>query len=97
MDAKVRMTALATRSAALLDGKLVYVSADQLESELTHTPYYKVHVQIDEAAWRRRDATAARLQAGMQAEVFLQTGARTASDYLLAPVTASLRRAGKES
>ena len=97
MSAKVRLTGLAACSAALLDGKLVYVSADQLESELTHAPYYKVHVQRDEAAWRRRDATAAHLEAGMQAEVFLQTGARTTLDYLLTPVMTSLRRAGKET
>jgi HlyD family type I secretion membrane fusion protein len=96
MDAKVRLTALAARSAVPLDGKLVYVSADQLESELTHAPYYKVHVKINETASQQTDPLAARLQAGMQAEVFLQTGARTALDYLLEPVMASLRRGGKE-
>jgi hypothetical protein len=36
------------------------------------------------------------MQAGMPAEVFIRTGSRTALDYLLAPVTAYLRRAMRE-
>ena len=37
-----------------------------------------------------------KLQAGMPAEVFIRTDTRTALDYLLAPVTAYLRRAMRE-
>ena len=37
-----------------------------------------------------------KLQAGMPAEVFIRTEARTALDYLLAPVTAFLRRSMRE-
>ena len=36
------------------------------------------------------------LQPGMQAEVFIRTGERTAVDYLLQPLTDSFRRAWLE-
>ena len=51
--------------------------------------------QIDVApsAGRRGEL---KLQAGMPAEVFIRTDSRTAFDYLLAPVTAYLRRAMRE-
>ena len=37
-----------------------------------------------------------RMQAGMPAEVYVRTDSRTVLDYLLAPVTAYLRRAMRE-
>ena len=37
-----------------------------------------------------------KLQAGMPAEIFMRTDARTAFDYLAAPVTAYLRRGMRE-
>ena len=56
--------------------------------------YYVAHVDVPE------DALAAagnlRMQAGMPAEVYIRTDTRTALDYLLAPVTAYLRRGMRE-
>jgi hypothetical protein len=37
-----------------------------------------------------------KMQAGMPAEVYIRTDSRTAFDYLLAPVTAYLRRGMRE-
>jgi hypothetical protein len=36
------------------------------------------------------------MQAGMPAEVFVQTDSRTTADYLLAPIAAYLRRSMRE-
>jgi membrane fusion protein, epimerase transport system len=53
-----------------------------------------VHVNVPAAALEH--AGGLKLQAGMPAEIFIRTDSRTAFDYLLAPVTSYLRRAGRE-
>ena len=59
----------------------------------TGQPYYVVNIDVPEKAL---GAANLKLQAGMPAEVFIRTDTRTAFDYLLAPVTAYLRRAMRE-
>jgi len=56
--------------------------------------YYVVHIDVTEQALA--SAGNLKLQAGMPAEIFIRTDDRTAVDYLLAPVTAYLRRGMRE-
>jgi membrane fusion protein, epimerase transport system len=93
-EASIRLTAYKQRTTPLVEGKVSYVSADRLVDAQTAAPYYVMHVDVAAAALE--EAGHLRLQAGMPAEVFVQTDKRTTLDYLLAPVTAYLRRSMRE-
>jgi HlyD family secretion protein len=93
--ANVRFTAFKHRITKTVVGRVVYVGGDRLLDPDTHLPYYVTLVETDAASLR--DAGDLKLQAGMPAEVYLEGEERTALQYLLEPVTAALRRAGRES
>jgi epimerase transport system membrane fusion protein len=93
-EADIRLTAYKQRSTPLVQGTVTYVSGDRMVDTQTGTPYYVVHVDVPAAALEQ--AGGLKLQAGMPAEIFIRTDRRTAFDYLLAPVTSYLRRAGRE-
>lgn len=88
--AQVRLTAFNSRSSPLLEGRVVYLSADQLDSERRDRSFYLIRVALPPQAGTEA------MQAGMRAEVFLKTAPRTALQYLLEPVTSALRRAARE-
>jgi len=69
-------------------------AADRTLDRATNQAYYVALIEADPASLAK--AGEMRLQAGMPAEVFVRTDNRTALDYLLAPVTAYLRRAMRE-
>ncbi len=92
--AEVRLTAFQQRSTPALAGTLIYLSADRLTDPTTRAGYYSVQVRIDAAALAR--LAPLQLQAGMPAEVYLQTAARTPLDYWLDPVLGTLRRGMRE-
>ncbi len=92
--ADIRLTAYKQRTTPLVQGTVTYVSGDRMVDTQTGTPYYVVHVDVPAAALEH--AGGLKLQAGMPAEIFIRTDSRTAFDYLLAPVTGYLRRAGRE-
>jgi HlyD family type I secretion membrane fusion protein len=92
--ADVRLTAYPSRTTPLVHGAVAYVSGDRMVEQQTGAAYYVVHVDVTEEALAQ--AGNLRLQAGMPAEIFIRTDNRTAVDYLLAPVTAYLRRAMRE-
>jgi membrane fusion protein, type I secretion system len=93
--ADVRLTPYHQRSTRLLSGRVTYVSADRLIDDATRTPYYTAHVRIAPEALKAESHVT--LYPGMPAEIFVRTRDRTTLDYLLEPVTNSLRRAGRES
>ncbi len=92
--AEVRLTAYQTRTTPLVAGNVNYVSADRMVDTQSGAPYYVVHVDVSAGALV--DAGNLRMQAGMPAEVYIRTDSRTAFDYMLAPVTAYLRRGMRE-
>ena len=93
-EAEVRLTAYAQRTTPLVAGTVNYVSADRMVDTQSGAPYYVVHVDV--AARALEEAGNLRMQAGMPAEVYIRTDSRTAFDYLVAPVTAYLRRGMRE-
>lgn len=95
MEAEVRLTAYKQRNTPYLIGKIYYVSADRLVDEASKVPYYTAYVRIDPAtASRFKDV---KLYPGMATEVFIRTRERTMFDYLLEPVTSTLRRSMRET
>ena len=94
-EADIRLSAYKTRSTPLVLGRLIYIAADSLVEQTTGQAYYLVHIEVDPESLR--EAKNLILYPGMPAEVFIKTGERTALDYLLAPITQTLRRSMRES
>jgi HlyD family type I secretion membrane fusion protein len=90
--ADIRLTAYKQRTTPLVVGRVSYVSGDRLvDTQNNNAPYYVAQIEVAPASLGEL-----KMQAGMPAEVFIRTDSRTALDYLLAPVTAYLRRAMRE-
>ncbi|MGH8681660.1 MAG: HlyD family type I secretion periplasmic adaptor subunit [Burkholderiales bacterium] len=92
--ADVRLTAFRQRITPTVTGKVTHISADRFTDKVTNTPYYVAHVRVTPEALR--EAGNLQLQAGMPAEVFIQTTPRTALQYLLDPITGFLQRSMRE-
>jgi len=96
LEAQVRFTAFNQRHRAPAAARLTSISADLLTDEASGQSYYlaRVELVIEDAA---AAAELAALHPGMQAEVMIVTGARSALDYLLEPLMLSFNRAFRES
>jgi HlyD family type I secretion membrane fusion protein len=94
LPAQVRLTAFNQRDTPLLDGKLTRVSADSFTDEHSGASYFLARITIDAAELKKLDGR--ELYPGMGSEVLIKTGQRTTMDYILAPLTDSMRRAFRE-
>ena len=95
LEAQVRFTAFNQRHLRPAVGRLTSVSADLLSDEASGESYYLARVELG-ASQSGADA-GVELYPGMQAEVMIVTGARSALDYLLEPLMKSFNRAFRES
>lgn len=100
--AHVLLTAYRTRATPQVDGTLTYVGADRLTDPRAmnpSAPYYVAHVKVSPQALRAASKLAGQtlvLSPGMQAEVFIATGDRSAWRYLFDPVLDGIRRSLRE-
>jgi HlyD family type I secretion membrane fusion protein len=94
MRAEVRLTAYKQRTVPIVYGEVRTVSADRLTDAKTGAPYYLLQIKLDDEELRRLGGI--RLVPGMAAEVAIPTGARTALDYLVRPITDSMNRSFKQ-
>jgi HlyD family secretion protein/epimerase transport system membrane fusion protein len=94
LPSQVRLTAFKQRNTPMLAGELTRVSADSFTDERSGASYFLARVTIDAAELKKLDGR--ELYPGMGAEVMIKTGKRTTMDYILAPLTDSLRRAFRE-
>lgn len=93
-EADVRLSAFKQRFTPTVTGKVIYVSADSLTDNKTGATYYLTHVKLTPESLK--EAGDLKLQAGMPAEVFVKTPARTPLQYLLDPLTGFLQRSFRE-
>lgn len=93
-QADVKLTAYKSRTTPVVQGDVVYVSADRMNDPATHVSYYIAQIKLSPQALK--EAGDLHLQAGMPAEVFVRTGARTALEYLLEPISAFVQHAFRE-
>lgn len=91
--AEIKFTAFKSRTTPVVSGKLTYVSPDAL-TDKNGAPFYQIRVQPE--AESMRAAGISQLQPGMAAEIYVLTEARTVVDYLLSPITDTLRRSMRE-
>lgn len=87
--ARLRLSAYRTHEVPLLDAEVIYVSADR-QTDPQGNPFFLARLQIDPASLARLPGLA--LAPGMPVEAFLLGERRTALDYVLRPLTDSLRR-----
>ena len=83
--AEVRLTALNARTTPAIYGTVVSISGDRLIDPLTKNAYFLTRIEISDQERAKLGET--KLTAGMPADVLIQTGERTALDYLLKPMT----------
>ena len=91
---EVRFPTFHSRTVPVLSGAIRSVSQDRLFDEATHTPYYLSVIDVDETKLPRE--LQGRLRAGMPAEVIVPTGARTAFQYIVGPLTSALHKTMRE-
>lgn len=85
----IRFSALPYRTTPLIDGKVSYIAAD-IQMTKEGAPYYLVHVIPETSSLE--NAKISGLQAGMAAEIYIQTQARTALEYFMKPITDTIAR-----
>ena len=102
-NALVRLTALNQRLTPMIEGKVVYVSADtvidqgarRMGEDATRRDSFVVRVRLDERD-KRNKVENFRPTPGMPADIFIETGQRTFFTYLMRPVVDSFSRAFRE-
>lgn len=92
----VQLNAYKQRTTPLVKGRVIYISADSLTDNVNgmSIPYYAVKVELDQKSMLH--AGDPRLTPGMPVTIFIQTRARTGLDYLLEPVTDTVRSSFRE-
>lgn len=95
-EADIRLSAFTRRSTPLVVGRLIYVSADRLSEKSSSGEkfFYLARIEVDRKALK--EAGNLHMSPGMPAEVYLRTDSRTVLDYLLTPITNSMRRSLRE-
>jgi HlyD family secretion protein len=103
-DALVRLTALNQRLTPMIEGRVIYLSADAIsealaaekhQSDNASRDWFIVRVRLDEDDARKKIQNF-RPTPGMPADIYIKTGERTFFEYLLRPLLDSLARAFRE-
>jgi HlyD family type I secretion membrane fusion protein len=92
--AEVRFPTFHSRTIPVISGHIRSTSQDRLVDEASHSAYYLSVIDIDEA--KLPQELRGKLRAGMPAEVIVPTGARTALQYVLSPMTSALHKSMRE-
>ncbi len=86
LEADIRFSALNQRTTPVVQGKVVWVSADRFTNPNATNPsegYYTARVSLNTDAYKKIGNQ--ELKAGMPVEVIIKTGSRTFMSYLLKP------------
>ncbi|MBS7542961.1 HlyD family type I secretion periplasmic adaptor subunit [Ancylobacter oerskovii] len=92
--AEIRLAAFNQKTTPEIEGVVSRVSADLTRDEKTGLSYYVAQITLPPAQTERLGGL--KLIPGMPAEVFLQTGERTALSYLVKPLRDQIARAMRE-
>ncbi len=92
--AEVRLSAFSARSTPLLTGAVTFVSPDLVTSPTNDDAWFTATVEVDATALA--SSPGMQLQAGMPAELYVTTPARTLFQYLAKPFTSFTSRAMRE-
>jgi multidrug efflux pump subunit AcrA (membrane-fusion protein) len=94
MSADVQLTSFTRRKRVPLEGVVAGLSADRISDPETGQDYFRARIELAPNVVESAKTT---MVAGMGADVFIRTGARTLLDYLLSPITRSLQHGLREN
>ncbi|MEO1679519.1 MAG: HlyD family type I secretion periplasmic adaptor subunit [Pseudomonadota bacterium] len=87
---RVRLSAFDQGEVPEATGQVVDISADSLEDDRTGQPYFMARIKLDRT--QSQEVAALELVPGMPADLFVNTGERTALSYLAEPLRNRLAR-----
>jgi epimerase transport system membrane fusion protein len=91
---RIQFTALRYRGGAMVAGKVSYISADRFVDRASGQSFFNVLVEADAASLKSMGEL--KLSAGMPAQVYIQGSRQTPLEYLMEPVTSSIRKAARQ-
>jgi epimerase transport system membrane fusion protein len=91
---RIQFTALRYRGGAMVAGKVSYISADRFVDRASGQSFFNVLVEADAASLK--SVGELKLSAGMPAQVYIQGSRQTPFEYLMEPVTSSIRKAARQ-
>ncbi len=94
LAAQVRLTAYKRRSTPMVYGHVIHVSADRFVDDLSGVAYYLAKIEVDPSSLALLDDV--KLYPGMPADVMIETGQRTALEYMMSPIMNSVHKAFRE-
>lgn len=94
LAARIKFTSFKYRNTDMVMGKVTYVSADRFVDRATNMPYYSVLIRADTDSLL--SVSELKLLAGMPAEVYIEGSKQTPLQYLIAPITDTIRKAGRQ-
>lgn len=93
-DAVIRLMAFNRRTTPDLNGRVVRVGADVVREQQTGASYFLARISLPPAEVARLEGR--KLTAGMQADVYVQTGEKSPLEYLISPLREQINRALRE-
>ncbi len=91
----VRFSAFELQQAHVVEGEVIYISADSLQDGNGHQ-FYEIKIKLTENGVKELERNKFFLLPGMPAEVMVQTSSRTVLSYILNPFTNMFQRAFNE-
>lgn len=96
MSAQVWPTAFNLRRTPPLSGVVEYISADRIVERGLDKPYYFARIEIDPQSAAHLPNGIKALIPGMPTEVIVESDTHTLMDYILSPISRSMRHAFRE-
>lgn len=94
MAARVRLSAYRAKKVPLLNGKVIYVSADSFTDQKNGYSFFNARIKIPDNELQRVENVS--LYPGMPAETYLISGSRTFIAYLFSPISDVMHGAFKD-
>lgn len=92
----IRFSAFNLKQAHVIQGEVIYVSADRFTDEATGEPYYEAKIKVTPDGILRLNEYKFKLIPGMPAEVMINIGSRTPLSYFVKPFTEMIYRGFNE-
>jgi HlyD family secretion protein len=91
---RIQFSALRYRGGAMVAGKVSYVAADRFVDHASGQSFFNVLIVAD--ATSLKSIGELKLSAGMPAQVYIEGSQQTPLEYLMEPLTSSIRKAARQ-
>lgn len=96
LSADIRFSAFNLKNTHVIEGKVIYVSADSFTDEASKTQYYEAKIEVTPQGIEQLKEYGFVLVSGMPAEVMIKIGERTTLSYFVKPFRDMLSRGFNE-